>query len=148
LSWNEIRDHALRFSREWADESSEDAQAKSFWDAFFNVFGVTRRRLASFEQPVKKVDGKGGSIDLLWKGILLVEYRSRSRDIDRVFKQNSRRRLHRCPGPTRRQTSTAPCNSRIATAPPSRERWEYYLPGGKLVAFTIRGSRVVGIEEG
>jgi hypothetical protein len=27
------------------------------------------------------------------------------------------------------------------------ERWEYYLPGGKLVMFTIRGSRVVAIDE-
>jgi hypothetical protein len=32
LSWNEIRDRALKFSREWADETSEDAEAKSFWD--------------------------------------------------------------------------------------------------------------------
>jgi hypothetical protein len=62
LSWNEIRDRALKFSRERADETSEDAEAKSFWDAFFNVFGVTRRRLAKFEQPVKKADGKGGFI--------------------------------------------------------------------------------------
>jgi len=43
LSWNEIRDRSLAFSREWADESSEDAEAKSFWDGFFNVFGITRR---------------------------------------------------------------------------------------------------------
>ena len=28
LSWNEIKDRALRFSREWAQESSEDAEAK------------------------------------------------------------------------------------------------------------------------
>ena len=87
LSWNEIRDRALKFSREWADESSEDAEAKSFWDGFFDVFGVTRRRLASFEQPVKKADGKGGYIDLLWKGILLVEHKSRGKDLDRAFKQ-------------------------------------------------------------
>ena len=46
LSWNEIRDSSLAFSREWADESSEDAEAKSFWDGFFNVFGITRRRVA------------------------------------------------------------------------------------------------------
>ena len=26
LSWNEIKDRALRFSREWADEASEDAE--------------------------------------------------------------------------------------------------------------------------
>lgn len=46
LSWNEIRDRALTFSREWTGECSEDAEAKSFWDSFFNVFGITRRRVA------------------------------------------------------------------------------------------------------
>jgi hypothetical protein len=43
ISWNEIRDRSLTFSREWADESSEDAEAKSFWDGFFNVFGISER---------------------------------------------------------------------------------------------------------
>lgn len=28
LSWNESKDRALKFSRNWADESSEDAEAK------------------------------------------------------------------------------------------------------------------------
>lgn len=87
LSWNEIRNNALAFSREWADESSEDAEAKSFWDAFFAAFGVPRRRVASFEKPVKMSDGKGGYIDLLWKGVLLVEHKSRGRDLDRAFHQ-------------------------------------------------------------
>ncbi len=70
LSWNEIKDRALAFSNEWADETSEDAEAKTFWDSFFNVFGITRRRIASFETPVKDSDGKGGFIDLLWRGVL------------------------------------------------------------------------------
>lgn len=87
LSWNEIRNNALAFSREWVDESSEDAEAKSFWDAFFAVFGVPRRRVASFEKPVKLSDGKGGYIDLLWKGVLLVEHKSRGKDLDRAFHQ-------------------------------------------------------------
>jgi hypothetical protein len=87
LSWNEIRSRALTFSKEWADETSEDAEAKSFWDGFFNVFGITRRRLASFEAPVRKDDGKGGFIDLLWKGVLLVEHKSRGKDLDRAAKQ-------------------------------------------------------------
>jgi hypothetical protein len=69
------------------DETSEDAEAKSFWDAFFMVFNVPRRRVATFEQPVKKSDGHGGYIDLLWKGILLVEHKSRGKDLDRAFKQ-------------------------------------------------------------
>lgn len=87
LSWNEIKDRALAFSKEWASESSEDSEAKSFWDAFFSVFGVSRRRVASFETPVKKSDGKGGYIDLLWRGTLLVEHKSRGKDLDRAEHQ-------------------------------------------------------------
>lgn len=87
ISWNEIRDRSLTFSREWANECSEDAEAKSFWDGFFNVFGITRRRVASFETPVKKGDGQGGFIDLLWKGVLLVEHKSRGKDLVRAARQ-------------------------------------------------------------
>jgi len=87
LSWNEIKDRALQFSREWADESAEDAEAKSFLDAFFNVFGVPRKRVATFEQRVKKLDGRDGYIDLLWKGILLIEQKSRGKDLDHAFQQ-------------------------------------------------------------
>ncbi len=87
LSWNEIRTRALEFSREWADESSEDAEGKSFCDGFFNVFGISRRRVASFEKKVKRIDGKDGYIDLLWKGVLLIEQKSRGRDLDRAYAQ-------------------------------------------------------------
>ena len=91
LSWNEIRDRSLAFSKEYADESSEDAEAKSFWDAFFNVFGVTRRRLASFEEPVKRRKDGGktatGYIDLFWKGQLIVEHKSRGKNLDKAYAQ-------------------------------------------------------------
>ncbi|HAS50768.1 MAG TPA: SAM-dependent methyltransferase, partial [Gammaproteobacteria bacterium] len=87
LSWNEIKDRALKFSREWGKESSEDAEAKSFLDAFFNVFGVPRKRVATFEQRVKKLDGRDGYIDLLWKGILLIEQKSRGKNLDRAYQQ-------------------------------------------------------------
>lgn len=87
LSWNEIKDRALRFSREWADEASEDAEAQTFLNGFFDVFGVSRRRVAHFERKVKKIDGRDGYIDLLWKGVLLVEQKSRGKDLDRAHKQ-------------------------------------------------------------
>lgn len=87
LSWNEIKARSIAFSKEWEHESSEDAEAKSFWDGFFNVFGIHRRRIASFEVPIKREDGSGGFIDLLWKGILLVEHKSRGKDLDRAFGQ-------------------------------------------------------------
>ncbi len=50
LSWNEIKSRAIAFSQEWENESSEDAEAKSFWDGWFRVFGISRRRVATFEQ--------------------------------------------------------------------------------------------------
>ena len=87
LSWNEIRDRATSFSREWQHAENEDAEAKSFWDGFFDVFGVPRRRVASFERRVKKLDGKDGYIDLLWKGTLLVEHKSRGKDLDLAYQQ-------------------------------------------------------------
>ena len=70
LSWNEIKSRAIVFTNEWKDEVSEDAEAKSFWDDFFNVFGISRRRVATFEQQVKKIDDQQGFIDLLWKGTM------------------------------------------------------------------------------
>jgi hypothetical protein len=87
LSWNEIKSRALAFSKEWENEISEDAEAKSFWDDFFNVFGISRRRVATFEQQVKKIDDKAGFIDLLWKGTILVEHKSRGKSLDKAYQQ-------------------------------------------------------------
>lgn len=78
MGWNEIKQRAVQFSREWAEESREAAEAKSFWDAFFNVFGIPRRSVATFEEPVRKLSGQYGYIDLFWKGRLLVEIKVKS----------------------------------------------------------------------
>jgi hypothetical protein len=42
LSWNEIKTRTVACTKELKDEVSEDAEAKSFWDNFFNVFGISR----------------------------------------------------------------------------------------------------------
>ncbi len=75
------------YKRQWEHETSEDAEAKSFWDGFFHVFDVSRRRVATFEQAVRKGDSKQGFIDLLWKGVILVEHKSRGKDLDKAFQQ-------------------------------------------------------------
>lgn len=87
LSWNEIKDRAVRFSKEWENDFNEDAEAKSFMDDFYNVFGVPRRRVASFEMHVKKEGGKQGFIDLLWKGVILIEFKSRGKDLNKAHTQ-------------------------------------------------------------
>ncbi|MBX9893924.1 MAG: N-6 DNA methylase [Nitrosomonas sp.] len=87
LAWNEIKDRALAFSRDWAKAESEDADAKPFWIEFFNVFGINQRRIGSFEQKVKKLGDRDGYIDWLWKGNLLIEHKSRGKDLDRAYQQ-------------------------------------------------------------
>ncbi|SHJ67572.1 Type II restriction/modification system, DNA methylase subunit YeeA [Hymenobacter daecheongensis DSM 21074] len=87
LSLSEVKDRAIRFAQEWQHETREHAEAKAFWGEFFNVFGVNRRRVATFEEPVKKLSGQQGFIDLLWKGTLLVEHKSRGKDLDKAGQQ-------------------------------------------------------------
>ena len=87
LSWNEIKSRALAFSKHWADAGNEDAEAKPFLIAFFEIFGITNKRVASFEHAVKKHGGGAGYVDLFWPGILLVEMKSRGRNLDRAYTQ-------------------------------------------------------------
>ena len=49
LSWNEIRARAARFADEWKDARYEKGETQSFYNDLFEVFGVKRRRVASFE---------------------------------------------------------------------------------------------------
>jgi hypothetical protein len=87
ISWNEIRQNAIRFSREWAEEHREEAEAKSFWDEFFAVFGIQRRLFATFEEPVKKINGQYGYIDVFWRGLVLAEHKSRGKSLDKAESQ-------------------------------------------------------------
>ena len=87
VSWNEIKDRALNFSKEWADTSNEEADAKPFLVEFFNVFGISSKRVSTFEHRVKKLDDKDGYIDLLWKGTILIEMKSRGKNLDKAYQQ-------------------------------------------------------------
>ncbi len=87
LSWNEIKDRALNFSKEWADTSNEEADAKPFLVEFFNIFGISSKRVSTFEHRVKKLDDKDGYIDLLWKGAILIEMKSRGKNLDKTYQQ-------------------------------------------------------------
>ncbi len=87
LSWNEIRARAARFADEWKHAQYERGESQTFYNEFFEVFGVTRRRVASFEEPVKRLGDERGFIDLFWKGVLLVEQKSAGRDLTRAKQQ-------------------------------------------------------------
>ena len=87
LNWNEIKERAVHFSKEWAGTYNEDADAKPFLVEFFNVFGISSRKVSTFEHRIKKLDDKDGYIDLLWKGTILIEMKSRGKNLDKAYIQ-------------------------------------------------------------
>ena len=85
LSWNEVR--ARAFADEWQDAACEKGETQSFYNAFFDVFGVRRRNVARYEEHVAKLDNRSGFIDLFWPGVMLVEQKSAGRDLGVAYKQ-------------------------------------------------------------
>lgn len=87
LSWNEIKSRAMAFSRKWEDAGYERGQSAPFWIDFFEVFGITDKRVASFELAVKRHGGAQGFVDLFWPGQMLVEHKSRGKPLEPAFAQ-------------------------------------------------------------
>ncbi len=87
LSWNEIRHRSIKFSRDWKGTTSEKSERQTFWNEFFDIFGIRRRTVATFEEPVKKLSGNWGYIDLFWPGRVLVEHKSAGQDLDKAHAQ-------------------------------------------------------------
>ena len=87
LSWNEIRTRAADFAREWAGAAYEKGETQSFYNAFFEIFGVQRRSVARYEEHVQRLDNTSGFIDLFWPRVLLVEQKSAGRDLDAAREQ-------------------------------------------------------------
>ncbi|MCL2308906.1 MAG: N-6 DNA methylase [Proteobacteria bacterium] len=91
LNWNEIRNRATQFAHEWRDATSERAEAQTFWNEFFAIFGVKRRSVAVYEKRVQKLPNQGktgqGRIDLFWPGTLLAEHKSAGQDLNAAHTQ-------------------------------------------------------------
>ena len=87
LSWNEIRHRSIAFSRENRDTISEKSESQTFWNEFFHIFGIKRRTVASFEEPVRKLSGTWGKIDLFWPSRVLIEHKSAGPDLDKAHAQ-------------------------------------------------------------
>ena len=87
LSWNEIRARALQFSDVWRGASYEKGETQSFYNDFFEIFGVQRRSVARYEEHVAKLDNRSGFIDLFWPGVLIVEQKSIGRNLQSAYEQ-------------------------------------------------------------
>src|SRR5680860_1738110 len=81
LSWNEIRIRAHAFSEKWKDAHYEKGETQTFYNEFFEIFGVERRRVARYEELIRKLNNRYGFIDLFLPKVLLVEQKSAGRDL-------------------------------------------------------------------
>ena len=86
LSWNEIEAKAMAFTKKWKDAKDEFSESQSFLNDFFDVFGVDRKRVATFETKVP-MGSRTGYIDLLWKGVILIEMKSVGKSLDKAYTQ-------------------------------------------------------------
>ena len=87
LSWNEIEQRAIVFSKNWKYAKDEKAQAQLFLNEFFHVFGVDLKRVALFEKKVPMDKKRDGYIDCLWRGTILIEMKSRGKSLNKAYKQ-------------------------------------------------------------
>lgn len=88
LSYSEIKNRAHQFIINYSAATKENAESQSFLNDFFHVFGIERRRVASFENPVKTEEkGSTKRIDLFWRGTLLVEMKSTGQNLDKAYQQ-------------------------------------------------------------
>ena len=87
LDWNDITARAHHFVALHQKDHYEKGETQSFYNEFFEVFGVPRRRVASFEKSINLRAGERGFIDLFWPGKLLVEQKSAGRDLKKAKEQ-------------------------------------------------------------
>lgn len=88
LQWSEIRARAAEFAERHKGDHYEKGETQTFYNEFFDCFGVSRRQVAAYEQRVRNLPGdKQGYIDLFWPGTLIVEQKSAGLDLKRASDQ-------------------------------------------------------------
>lgn len=89
LTRNDIRRRLTAFAKEWQHATREHADAKLFWARFYECFGIRPESATIYEKEVAKLGGGRGFIDSFIPGLLIVEHKSRGRDLAAAFAQAS-----------------------------------------------------------
>lgn len=88
LQWSEIRARAASFAERHKLSTREKGETQTFYNEFFDCFGVSRRQVATYEQRVRNLPGdRRGWIDLFWPGTLIVEQKTAGLDLKKASDQ-------------------------------------------------------------
>ena len=95
LSWNEIEQRAIVFSKNWKDAKRENGQSQLFLDDFFQVFGASLKRLDLLEKKIPMGEGRPCDYaDCFWEGKILIEMKSRGKNLEEAYKQAKKYAKH------------------------------------------------------
>ena len=84
--WKEFESRASRFSENFKNASNERSEAQLFWIRFLEIFGIRKEKIeARFEENIRET----GFIDFLWKGKILIEHKSKGKNLDAAYEQAS-----------------------------------------------------------
>jgi len=79
---------AAAFAKRWEGADRENADAHSYWDEFFAIFGVDRKLVGEYEVHAQRVStGNAGRIDLLIPQKMAVEHKSAGKSLDDAIDQ-------------------------------------------------------------
>lgn len=87
LSPNEIKSRAIAFIHDHKDDKYEKGESQIFWRDFFNIWGISAKKVGIFEERAKTLKQTTGFVDYFWPKTILIEQKSRGEDLDKAYKQ-------------------------------------------------------------
>lgn len=85
---SEIRAAAVKFAKRFENAESERGEAQTFWNEFFEVFGIPRRLVGLYELAADRHStGRAGRIDLFVANEMAVEHKSRGESLTKAMGQ-------------------------------------------------------------
>jgi len=87
LSLAEIKKRLTAFARQFRDAANEQQQASIFWTRFYECYGIRAESATIYEQAVHKLSGGRGRIDSFIPGKLIVEHKSRGKNLEVAYEQ-------------------------------------------------------------
>lgn len=89
LTMAEVKKRLQTFVHSFKDATDEQKQASIFWTRFYECYGIRPESATIYEHAVHKLDGKRGRIDSFIPGLLIVEHKSKGKDLDSAYDQAS-----------------------------------------------------------
>lgn len=89
LTLIEVRKRLYSFVKTFKEADNEQRQAAIFWTRFYECYGIRAEESTIYEQAVRKLDGSRGRIDSFIPGKLIIEHKSKGKNLDSAYEQAS-----------------------------------------------------------